>query len=90
MPPKRTTICDKHELITSIARDLKEVCEALLKKENITTKQAKQKIRYIIHRAKRIEDITENAREDGQNMEDRLRDYHNAVERLGFMRDKEK
>ena len=45
--------------------------------------------REIRSAARKIKKLAEEARDSGQAMEDRLRDYYDAVEGLGFVRFKE-
>ena len=45
--------------------------------------------REVRNAARKIKKLVEEARDSGQAMEDRLQDYYDAVEGLGFVRFKE-
>ena len=75
---KNDPICFKHNEIMSI-------CETLMELD--FSKPYKKKLQRGLRKIIRI---TEQAKEDGQNMEDRLQEYFAAMEQLGFKRTKRK
>ena len=72
-------ICFKHDEIISICKEIKN-----LDLDKVTTRK---KVATLINK---IIKITEQAKEDGQHMEDRLQEYYGAISDLGFERDSKK
>ena len=69
-------ICSKHD-------EIYDICEDILGMN--FDKPFKTKLKRSI---KKIMVLTEAAKEDGQEMENRLGDYFEAIKGLGFKRDK--
>ena len=74
---KRTLICTLHDYITDFAEQLK--CLDLDKKTHRT------KVKTL---ANAIMKATAEAKDAGQDMEDRLQEYYDAIHELGFERKK--
>lgn len=72
-------ICFKHDEIISICKEIKNL--------DLDKATQRKKIATLINK---IIKITEQAKEDGQHMEDRLQEYYNAIDDLGFDRKKKK
>ena len=80
MSQKRKTkrkICFAHDEIIKLASDLQIELEGDVAKK-------------IIQKLKKIEAVAEEAKEYGQSMEDRLSEYREAIEGLGFYRRKKR
>ena len=75
---KSDPICFKHQEIISL-------CQELLKMDY--SKPYLQKSKRILNK---IIKLAEQAREDGQNMEDRLQEYYEGITEIGFSRSKRK
>jgi hypothetical protein len=73
---KSDPICFKHQEVLSI-------CSKLLDLD--FDEPFKQKLKQGL---KKIIKLTEQAKDDGQNMEDRLQEYYDAIEEIGFKRTK--
>ena len=79
---KRVNICDDHDAVRE------KVCEALVMVEEVEageplTKKQRKKLLTLL---RGIQRHNEYATESGQSMEDRLREYRDGVERMGFKR----
>jgi len=72
----KTTICSKHD-------DIYDLCTELQKLDFRKSIKA-----TVISISKKIQKIVNNAKEDGQKMEDRLSEYHDVICGLGFKRKK--
>lgn len=74
-PKKKRYICSIHDEIREIAEDLEELLSDFLSKEPL-------------NKIKRIQELADEAKEAGQHMEDRLKDYKHSIEAMGFQRKK--
>ena len=77
---KNKTICDFHTNILDIA----EECLNMKFDEN----SARETFNYLLNKMNDIYWLSEMALTAGQNMEDRLYEYREAIEGLGFTRNK--
>jgi SMC interacting uncharacterized protein involved in chromosome segregation len=78
--PKKELICNVHERIKDTAVDIRDI----LKKVKGIGKRDMQRL------DRRIDSIIEDtckALSSGQSMENRMSEYRDAIERLGFTRD---
>jgi len=80
MPKKKRLICDVHDEIKEYALDI----EALVDDLDVY-KKCKHPINKIL---KKIIADAKEAKGYGQTMEDRMSEYREAIEHLGFTRDK--
>jgi len=71
-------ICSKHDEVLELCGEILEMDFDKSFKRDLTKK------------IKRIQKLTEEARQDGQNMEDRLGEYYWGVVNIGFKRNKQK
>jgi ElaB/YqjD/DUF883 family membrane-anchored ribosome-binding protein len=78
-PPKKGKryICSIHDEIEEIASSLEEMLGSFLSKEPLEM-------------LKKIQLLTQEAKEAGQSMEDRLKEYKHTIESIGFQRKKGK
>ena len=74
MPKKK--ICTKHDEIYDLCDELKDLD---------FNKSVKKKVLSI---ANKIQKLVNSAKNDGQNMEDRLMEYYHTINSLGFKRSK--
>lgn len=76
---KDDPICFKHDEIMSLCNEIKDL--------NLFKVSGRKKVIPLVNK---IIKLTEQAKEDGQNMENRLQEYYNAISELGFEREKKK
>lgn len=76
---KDDPICFKHDEIMSLCRELKNL--------DLFKVSGRKKVIPLVNK---IIKLTEQAKEDGQNMENRLHEYYDAISDLGFDRKKKK
>lgn len=81
MKKEKKLICTVHNEILNIAQSLLDTDY-----NEMTFREFKKLPTLIKKSAKEILSLTEEALEDGQLMEDRLIEYHNAIKDLGFIR----
>ena len=81
---EKELICFTHENIIAFAIS---ICD--IDFENIAIKDIRSTFTEIRKTAKEIEGLAKKAKERGQVMENRLREYRDAIEALGFKREKE-
>ena len=74
---KNRPICFKHDDVLDLCDDISK----LLDNNKIDKKKISSKLKEIMQ-------VTLLAKTDGQSMENRLSEYRDAIERLGFKRDK--
>ena len=77
MSRRFTFICDRHDSIKSWASDIEELAE------DVETTKIR---RRLISLARRIQKEVTKAKESGQSMENRLMEYRQVIEGLGFKR----
>lgn len=75
MSRRKRNICEVHDEIRSLAEDLEK---------DLNGKVTKKSIQML----RRIQKIAEEAKESGQAMEDRLNEYKDGIESIGFNRNK--
>ena len=76
---RRRKICSNHDDIMELVSEIEE----LIDKMNTSNKSIISKIKS---RLRKIDKTTMYAKESGQSMENRLSDYRNRIEELGFKR----
>jgi hypothetical protein len=76
MSKNKRLICILHDQIEEEAMYLANAPEGKLTPETVR------------RRARKITDLARKAKDRGQAMENRLYEYHNAIMKLGFTRDK--
>jgi len=75
MSRRKRNICEVHDEIRKLAEDLEKDLNGKVTKKSI------QKLQ-------RIQKIAEEAKEYGQSMENRLNEYKDGIEGIGFNRNK--
>ena len=75
MRSNKKLICTVHAEISELGEELKKL--------DVSTPKGSRRVKTI---GKLIVKLAEQARKKGQSMEDRLVEYYNAVEELGFKR----
>jgi len=78
---KKRIICNIHDEIMIIAEQINNMDIADYRSEATFLRSLRAKV-------KKIDKLAEEAKERGQAMEDRLYEYFEAIEGLGFTRDK--
>lgn len=77
---KNKTICDYNTNILNIVEDCKST--------SIDENNFLEVFNFLIDKIDDIEKLAEQSLTAGQNMEDRLYEYRQAIEELGFIRNK--
>ena len=83
---ERELICTTHDKIDSVGTDLEALGEEI---KTMTIEDLRLLPRKLIKMGKELQRLAYRAKDSGIHMENRMYEYYNAIESLGFERKKE-